>query len=117
MVTIGTAFEELVDELESMLDMVSESLDLMEKDKKDEAMRVLADLEEAMLDLLDYEEVEEEPEVVEVLRRTKVSSREQEAIAQEERFEDEVISTIAFLIPIKHSIGSFDGRHADKAAR
>lgn len=69
MVTIGTAFEELVDELESMLDMVSESLDLMEKDKKDEAMRVLADLEEAMLDFLDYEEVEEEPEVVEVPKK------------------------------------------------
>lgn len=60
MVTLGTAFEDLDNELESMLDMISEALDLLEKDKKDEAMEMLADLEEAMLDFLDYEEAEEE---------------------------------------------------------
>ena len=60
MVTLGTAFEDLDNELESMLDMVSEALDLLEKDKKDDAMEMLADLEEAMLDFLDYEEAEEE---------------------------------------------------------
>jgi len=44
MVTLGTAFEDLDNELESMLDMISEALDLLEKDKKEEAMEMLADL-------------------------------------------------------------------------
>lgn len=66
MVTLGTAFEDLDNELESMLDMISEALDLLEKDKKEEAMEMLADLEEAMLDFLDYEECEEE-DIEEVL--------------------------------------------------
>ena len=59
MVTLGTSFEDLNNELESMLDMISEALDLLEKDKKEEAMDMLADLEEAMLDFLDYEEAED----------------------------------------------------------
>jgi peptidoglycan hydrolase CwlO-like protein len=67
MVTLGTAFEDLDNELESMLDMVSEALDLMEKNKKEEAMEVLADLEDAMLDFLDYEEVDEEEAAAEVV--------------------------------------------------
>ena len=66
MVTLGTAFEDLDNELESMLDMISEALDLLEKDKKEEAMEMLADLEEAMLDFHEYEECEEEEIEVEL---------------------------------------------------
>ncbi len=58
--TLGTALEDMDNELESMLDMISESLDLLEKGEKDEAMDVLAKLENAMLDFLDYEEADEE---------------------------------------------------------
>ena len=58
--TLGTAFEDMDNELESMLDMISESLDLLEKGEKDEAMDVLAKLENTMLDFLDYEEADEE---------------------------------------------------------
>lgn len=63
MVTLGTAFEDLDNELESMLDMVSETLDLLDKGKKDEAIEMLANLEEAMLDFLDYEECEVEEDI------------------------------------------------------
>lgn len=66
MVTLGSVFEDLDNELESMLDMISEALELVGKDKKEEALELLTDLEEAMLDFLDYEECEGEAEGADV---------------------------------------------------
>ena len=62
MVTLGTAFGDIEDELEGMLDIVSEALDLMDNNKDDEAAKLLLDLENKLLDFLDYEEVDESAE-------------------------------------------------------
>lgn len=79
MVTLGTAFGDIEDELESMLDIVSEALDLMDDNKDDEAAKLLLDLENKLLDFLDYEEVDESVEDI-VLAETiqaKVPSKQQ----------------------------------------
>jgi peptidoglycan hydrolase CwlO-like protein len=78
MVTLGSAYEDMDNELESMLDMVSEALNLLEKGKKEDAINLLADLEDAMLDFLDYEEVADE----EVVEEEKAKEEAKPAVAK-----------------------------------
>ncbi len=68
------AFNEIDSQIDEMLDEISEAIDLLEKDKKEEAMEILVDLEENLLDFLGYEECECEEE-----------EKEEEAEEEEEK--------------------------------
>ncbi len=64
MSTLEESVMEIDDAINDMLDKVSTALDLLEKKEVDEAMSILAECEENMLDYLGYEvcECEEEGE-------------------------------------------------------
>lgn len=81
MVTLGTAFGDIEDELEDMLDLVAEALDLIDEKKSKEAEKILMDLENKLLDFLDYEEVDENSEEMKIIEeavKPKAAAKDQQ---------------------------------------
>jgi len=69
-VTLSDAFEDIDTEIDGILEKISEAIDFLEKEKKDEAVEILIDVEESLLDFLGYEECEcEEEEMAEEVKK------------------------------------------------